>query len=216
MHRSERPRPVDPDPLARANVSPRADFHRLALDRDTRALLHRGLHATHGAPLGSGGAHEPPRVRPRRPAARTWRSARAARFTIGEQRLHARPRVDPHESDVERRDWRAGGLGMLAGALLGALAVRSAGSYAFRPEWLVATVPLVILWASVGGLVAISVARAARGHEPLPELVSWSALGERRSLARPVAVGVAIGVFVVAALRAAIALAAWLPVLPPG
>ncbi len=216
MHRSERHRPVEPDPFLWASASSRADFHRPALDRDTRALLHRGLHATHGAPLGSGGAHEPPRVRPRRPAARTWRSARAARFSIGEERLHGRGRVDHRESDDERRDWRAGGLGMLAGALLGALAVRSAGSYAFRPEWLVATVPLVTLWASVGGLVAISIARAARGHEPLPELVSRSALGERRSLARPVALGLVIGAVVVAALRAAIALAAWLPAVPPG
>ena len=187
--------------------------HRIPIDRDTQALLRRGLHAQL-TPLTSGDSHEPPRGRPRRPAVRTWRSARAARFTIDERRTRAGRRRD--EAAHERRDRCAGALGLLVGATCGALAVRSAGVYAFRTEWLVATVPLLTLWAAVGGLVAISVTRAARGDEPLPELAASSPLGEHRSLARPVAIGVVLGCLVVAGLRAAIALSAWLPVLPPG
>lgn len=215
MHRAERHLLADLDPFPRSGDSRWPERPCLPIDRDTQALLRRGLHAhALATPLPAGGSHEPPRGRPRRPAVRTWRAARAARFSIEPHR--AGDRRDAEARAHARRDRRAGACGMVAGALAGAVAVRSAGAYAFRPEWLVATVPLITLWASVGGLVAISVARAARGHEPLPELASWSPLGERRSLARPVALGVVIGGIVVAALRAAIALSSWLPLAPQG
>lgn len=213
MHRTERHRLADLDPFPPAGVPRWREPRRVPIDRDTQMLLRRNLHVQ-ATPLTSGDSHEPPSVRSRRPAVRTWRSARAARFSLDAGRALAEQRCD--EATLERRDRRAGALGLLVGGTCGALAVRSAGAYAFRPEWLVATVPLVTLWASVGGLVAIGVARAARGREPLPELTSTGPLGERRSLARPVALGVVIGGLLVAALRAAIALSAWLPVLPPG
>ncbi|MBK7974101.1 MAG: hypothetical protein IPK07_12775 [Deltaproteobacteria bacterium] len=140
-----------------------------------------------------------------------------ARFSIGEERSHGRARVDHRESDDERRDWRAGGLGDAGRRAARGAGSAAAGSYAFRPEWLVATVPPATLWASVGGLVAISIARAARGqYEPPPSRLAERARRARRSLARPVALGLVIGAVVVAALRAAIALAAWLPAVPPG
>lgn len=215
MHRAHSDLLADLDPFPWAGDSRWPERPCLPIDRSTQSLIRRGLHAqAHATPLTAGGPHEPPRGRPRRPAVRTWRAARAARFSIEPRRGG-----DPHEAQARanaRRDRGAGALGMVCGALAGALAVRSAGTYAFRPEWLVATVPLITLWASVGGLVAISVVRAARGHEPLPELTSLSPLGERRSLARPVAVGLVIGGLVVAALRVAIALSAWLPVPPQG
>ncbi len=211
MHRAERHLLVDLDPFPWTGDSRWPERPCLPIDRDTQALLRRGLHA-HATALTSGDSHQPPRSRGRRPTARTWRSSRSARFSIEARRGGAPRRRDEREP----RDRRAGALGVMAGALLGALALRSASAHAFRPEWLVATVPLITLWASVGGLVAISVARAARGHEPLPELAVFGPLGERRSLARPVAVGLVIGGLVVAALRAAIALSAWLPVTPQG
>ncbi len=187
-------------------------FH--GVDHDTRALLHRGLHSRmHATP--PGGSPPPPTIRSRRPVVRDWRSARSAsRPSLGSLKPRAARSEDTHATSRRPADHLPGIAGMTIGAAIGLALIRSAGPSALRSDWWVATVPLVTLWASVGGLVAISIARARRGEDPLPELVARGPLGERRSLARPVAIGAVIGVVLIAVLRAGIALAGWLPPLP--
>ncbi len=185
--------------------------HPHGADHDTRALLRRGLHSRMHAPP-SGGSAPPPAMRSRRPVVRTWRSIRgASRSNLGALESPTVQRAGPDAASARRDDHLPGIAGMAIGAALGLVLIRSGGPSAFRSDWLVATVPLVTLWSSVGGLVSISIARARRGEDPLPELVARGPLGERRSLARPVAIGAVIGVALVALLRAGIALASWLP-----
>lgn len=185
--------------------------HPHGADHDTRALLRRGLHSRmHVTP--SGGSPPPPAMRSRRPVVRTWRSTRGGTRSTQGVLESASPRSKTSSAALPgRSDHLPGIAGMTIGAAIGLVLIRSAGPSAFRSDWWIATVPLVTLWASVGGLVAISIARARRGEDLLPELVARGPLGERRSLARPVALGTVIGVALIAVLRAGIALAGWLP-----
>lgn len=196
-------------------VGPRSiERHPHGADHDTRELLRHGLRARITvAP--TGGSHPPPSVRARRPVVRSWRSTRVgARAELAAREASAARSGTAEDATLRRHDHAAGLVGMALGTAIGLALLRCAGPWAFRADWMVATVPLLTLWASVGGLVAISIVRARRGEEPLPELTARGPLGERRSLARPVAIGAILGVVLVAALRVGIAVSSWLPAVP--
>ncbi len=164
--------------------------------RDTTTVVRFGGIRAAGFRDGGGA---PPRTRSGRAMVRSWRQVRALDAARPSIAAPARP-VPISETAITLG-------GMALGGIAGFCVIRHLAPSALRADWLVATIPLLALWASLGGLAAISVARATRGMEPLPELSFVDQLGHPRSALKPIALGVVAGVVLVGILQ--IAIAAW-------
>jgi hypothetical protein len=176
----------------------------IAARRPRHAIAHatREIDRAHmwRAPDPAGG-DEPPRMRTAAHRPRTWRQTRPGSHPAA---------VASRSRAVLEAETRIGVAGMVLGLVASVAVIRATAPWHLRGDWLLATVPLVALWTSVGGLVAIAVARAARGIDPMPELSFEDGQGKRRSILTPVAIGIVAGIAVVGVLHAAIAVSGWL------